>query len=150
MAVRFLYHPELMYHRNRVEAMEIELGRLRHEQRDTRLQLELAYARRSELQQELREGGALSPATLTAIRSTLRTLEQSIAVYEQAALDLSQHIQILVEKLVLARRDAEQARHLTNPGLDELSEQATRPEASVYDELVLAQTRSEQLAALPA
>lgn len=138
MAVRFLYNPELMYHRNRVEAMEIELGRLRHEQRETRLQLDLAYARRTELQQELRETGSLAQTTLAGIRSTLRTLEQTISVYEQATLELSQHIQLQVEKLIAARYDAEQARQSTDPGFSELSEQVTRPETSPYDERVLA------------
>jgi flagellar biosynthesis chaperone FliJ len=136
MAVRFLYHPQLMYHRNRVEAMEIELGRLRHEQRETRLQLELAYERQAELQRELRETGLLSQESKAVIRSALRTLEQTISVYEQAAMELSQHIQLQVEKLVLARRDVEEARHLTNPGSEALSDQTTRPETSVYDEPV--------------
>ncbi len=136
MAVRFLYHPQVMYHRNRVEAMEIELGRLRHEQRETRLQLELAYERQAELQQELRETGSLGQEAMSVIRSTLRTLEQTISVYEQAAMELSQHIQIQVEKLVLARQDADHARQLTNPELDSLTNQVTQPETSIYDDLM--------------
>jgi len=136
MAVRFLYHPQVMYHRNRVEAMEIELGRLRHEQRETRLQLELAYERQAELQQELRETGSLGQEAMAVIRSTLRTLEQTISVYEQAAMELSQHIQIQVEKLVLARQDADHARQLTNPELDALTNQVTQPETSIYDDLM--------------
>lgn len=146
MAIRFLYHPQVMYHHNRVEAMEIELGRLRHEQRETRLQLELAYGRQAELQRELRETGPLGQEAKAVIRSALRTLEQTISVYEQAALELSQHIQLQVERLVLARRDVEEARQLTNPGLEAPDDQVTRPETSVYDELVLAQSRREQLA----
>lgn len=137
MAVRFLYHPQVMYHRNRVEAMEIELGRLRHEQRETRLQLELAYERQAELQRELRETSPLSHEAKAVVRSALRTLEQTISVYEQAATELSQHIQLQVERLVLARRDAEEARRLTNPGDEAAEEQVTRPETSVYEDVAV-------------
>ncbi|MCS6910715.1 MAG: hypothetical protein NZM11_09145 [Anaerolineales bacterium] len=136
MAVRFLYHPQVTYHRNRVEAMEIELSRLRHEQRETQLQLELAYERQAKLHRELRETSPLSQESREVIRSALRALEQTISAYEQAATKLSQHIQLQVERLALARRNVEEARRLTDPGNEATSKQATQPQTLIYDDLV--------------
>ncbi|MCS6911102.1 MAG: hypothetical protein NZM11_11155, partial [Anaerolineales bacterium] len=107
--------------------------------RETQLQLELAYARKAELQRALRETGPLSQESQASVRNALRTLEQTISAYEQAAMELSRHIRLQVERLVLAWREAAEARHLTETESENgtAGEQATRPETPICDDTAI-------------
>ncbi len=112
-----------------VELLEFELGRLRHEQQETGLQLKLARARHDELHRQLAEGALRSTP---AIRENLQALELSLARYEQALVDLKQKVLDQLELVIAARNEADRAKRRSTAELERLLNQPTVPDTSPY------------------
>jgi flagellar export protein FliJ len=141
MPLKFSLQAVLDYHHNRVELLEMELGRLRHEAREVQMQIDECRARRQELFDELRQppNQMLDLERVLQLRRDIQRVERSLGQHEQTHAHLTQQIAAQLEKVVAARQDEATLKKLKDKELDAYLAELARRESSQRDDIYIAQ-----------
>jgi flagellar export protein FliJ len=141
MPPKFTLQSVLNYHHNRVELLEMELGRLRHEAYEVQLQIDYCRGRRQGLFEEARQqqNDLMDMDAVLLVRQQIQALERKLEQHEHAHADLTQQINAQLEKVVVARQDEATLKKLKDKELDAYLAELARREESQRDDIYIAQ-----------
>lgn len=141
MPLKFALQSVLDYHHNRVELLEMELGRLRHEAREVQLQIDVCRERRQRLFDQLRQppNQALDLDRVLRLRQDIQHVERRLRQYEHTHAHLTQQIAAQLEKVVAARQDEATLKKLKDRELEAQLSELARREAAQRDDIYIAQ-----------
>lgn len=146
MPLKFSLQAVLDYRRHRVEALEVELGRLQAARLLTEARLEAVCDDRRRLFDVLRQqqAGALNLAAIGQLRLNLKTVEGHIRRHETALADLVLQIERRRLKLVVAKQDEETLATLKNKELERHRAALGRQENRQRDDLYIARAYQQR------
>ena len=141
MPPEFPLQTVLDYRHSRVQAMEIELGRLQALHQAHLARLAKLRDNREKLFVELRERqtGELLMALLTQLRLNLRSVEQAIESEQTVLAQLALQVMEQQQKVVTARQDEETLSTLKQNGLERFRATQARIEEHQRDDIYIAQ-----------
>ncbi|MBL8056030.1 MAG: flagellar export protein FliJ [Anaerolineales bacterium] len=129
----------LDYRHSRVEALEIQLGRLLNEQRLAAEAEAALQAEREQLYRALRErqAGPLDLGQLAQIRFNVKYADQRIERQQALLAELAQKIEAGRGQLVAAKQDEEALVTLKNKGLERWRAEVARHENNQRDDIYI-------------
>lgn len=149
MSPRFTLQSVLDYHHNRVELLEMELGRLRHEAHEVQLQIDYCRGRRQGLFDEARQqqNNFMDMDAVLRMRQHIQQVERKLAQHEHAHADLTQQIAAQLEKVVAARQDEATLKKLKDKELEAYLAELARREDAQRDDIYISQAYRKTRAA---
>lgn len=141
VAPEFTLQPVLEYRHRRVEALEIELGRMLREQKRAEDRLQALTTRQYELLEEMRalQEGSLDMKRIHQIYNGLRNLQRLINEQKQVLADIQARIDQQRSKVVRAKQDEETLEILKEKEEDRFLEEEKRKEEAARDDIYIAQ-----------
>ena len=146
MPLKFSLQPVLDHRHNRVEVLEVEMGRLQAARLLTEARLEAVCDDRRRLFDELRgrQAGTLNLAAIGQLRLNLKTVEGHIRRHETALADLVLQIERRRLELVVANQDEETLATLKNKELERQRAALGRQENRQRDDLYIARAYQQR------
>lgn len=146
MPPKFSLQSVLDHRHSRVEALEVELGRLQAARLLTEARLEAVCDERRRLFDVLRQqqAGALNLATIGQLRLNLKTVEGHIRRHETALADLVLQIERRRLELVVANQNEETLATLKNKELERHRAALGRQENRQRDDLYIARAYQQR------
>ncbi|MBP7690321.1 MAG: flagellar FliJ family protein [Anaerolineales bacterium] len=139
MPLEFALQSVLDYRHSRVEALEIQLGRLLFEQQQALQVREALQAERRQLFETMREkqAGTLDLPALAHLRFNLKHLEQRLARQEALLVELARRIEEGRAQVVAAKQEEEALVILKNKELERYLAEERKHENSQRDDLYI-------------
>ncbi|MBI3761203.1 MAG: flagellar FliJ family protein [Chloroflexi bacterium] len=146
MPPKFSLQSVLDYRHSRVEALEVELGRLLAARLQAEARLEALRDDRRRLFDELRgqQAGTLNLGAIAQLRLNLKTVEGHVTRHETALADLVLQIERRRLELVVANQDEETLATLKNKELERHRAALGRHENRLRDDLYIARAYQQR------
>lgn len=144
MTPKFSLQPVLDYRHNRVEMLEVELGRLLQAQQRGQTFLEALKDSQARLFEQLNQcqQGEIDLFLLTRLRSTLKTINQHIHQQQERLRELAEQVQAKRQEVVTARQDEEVLETLKNKEIERYHQEQAQAEKRQQDDIYI--TRAYQ------
>lgn len=139
MALEFSLQTVLDYRHSRVEALEIQLGRVLYEQQQAQRLWEALQENQRALFAEIRQkqAGTLDLAAIAQLRFNLKHLEQRLAQQAARLAELARQVDEARARLVAAKQAEEALVVLKNKELERYQAEVHRIENSQRDDLYI-------------
>jgi flagellar export protein FliJ len=141
MPPKFTLQPVLDYRHRRVEALEIELGRLLREKKRAEEKLQSLFNRQYELLEEIRavQEGELDMPRIRQLYNGLTNLQKMIDQQKLVLAEIMQQVEEQRKKVVKARQDEETLEILKEKEEERLMQEEKRKENALRDDIYIAQ-----------
>ncbi|MBN1267445.1 MAG: flagellar export protein FliJ [Anaerolineales bacterium] len=141
MPPKFSLQPVLDYRHRRVEAMEIELGRMMREKNRAEEKLRSFFTRQHEVLEEIRivQEGDLDIQRIRQLYNGLRNLQKMIDNQKIILTEMMQRIEEKRKKIVNARQDEETLEILKDKEEERILVEENRKENALRDDIYIAQ-----------
>jgi len=141
MAPKFSLQPVLDYRHRRVEALEIELGRMLREKRRAEEKLQSYFNRQYEILEEIRtvQEGSLDMQRIRQLHNGLRNLQKMIDNQKIILAEINQRIDEKRKKIIKARQDEETLEILKEKEEQRILLEENRKENALRDDIYIAQ-----------
>lgn len=141
MAPKFVLQNVLDVHHSRVEALEIQLGRLLSFKKDAEINLENLHNSKDELMHRLEHAqiGEIDLFAISALRSNLLVIDKRIETVLVELARLEEAIRQKRKELVTARQDEEVLQILKRKGIETYNAEIALQETRTQDDIYIAQ-----------
>jgi len=141
MPPKFTLQPVLDYRHNKVELLEVELGRLLQSEQQAQAFLLALEASRARILEQMNENqhGELDLFVLTRLRASLQVVNARIAQQENVLRELADKVRIKRDEMVAARQEEEALVILKNRELQRYAEEQKKADERLQDDIYIAQ-----------
>jgi len=141
MPPKFTLQPVLDYRHNKVELLEVELGRLLQSEQQAQAFLLALEASRARILEQMNENqhGELDLFVLTRLRASLQVVNARIAQQENVLRELADKVRIKRGEMVAARQEEEALVILKNRELQRYAEEQKKADERLQDDIYIAQ-----------
>jgi flagellar export protein FliJ len=140
MTPKFSLQPVLDYRHNRVEILEVELGRLLQAQQRGQTFLETLKESQARLFEQLSQcqQGEIDLFLLARLRSTLKVVNERIQRQQERLRQLAEQVQSKRQEVVAAHQDEEVLLTLKNHEIERYQQEQARQENRLQDDIYTA------------
>lgn len=139
MPPKFSLQPVLDYRHNRVEILEIELGRLLQTQKRGQTILEALQDSRGRIINQLKDGqeGEIDLFLVSRLRSSLNNVNERITQHETYLIELNVQVQEKRREVITAKQDDEALQTLKNHEMDRYLVEQAQKENRLQDDIYI-------------
>ncbi len=139
MPPKFSLQPVLDYRHNRVEILEVELGRLMQTQKRGQTILEALQESRVRIINQLKDGqqGEIDLFLVSRLRSSLNNTNERITQQEAYLVDLNYQVQEKRREMISAKQDDEALQTLKDREIDRYLAEQAQKENRLQDDIYI-------------
>lgn len=139
MPVKFSLQPVLDYRHNRVEVLEVELGRLLQTQKRSQIILEALQDSRGRIINQLKDGqqGDIDMFLMSRLRSSLNNVNERIIQQETYMVELNCQVQEKRTEVITAKQDNEALQTLKDREIARYQAEQAQKENRLQDDIYI-------------
>lgn len=139
MPPKFSLQPVLDYRHNRVEVLEIELGRLLQTQKRCQTVLEALHDSRGRIINQLKDGqqGDIDLFLISRLRSSLNNVNERIIQQEAYLVELEYQVQEKRKEVISAKQDDEALQTLKDREIERYMAEQAQKENRLQDDIYI-------------